>query len=114
MSRYVFPDNTVFCNFASIGGLAVLETVLAGRGRWTEAVAFEVSRSAAYLPDLSRVQSAGWLGVPIEIDSAADAAQVERIRRAFFGGTSSNPLQHLGEAQTCHVLSTWAEFTGSS
>ena len=114
MSRFVFPDNTVFCNFAAVRRLDVLEAVLAGRGRWTEAVAYEVSRSAAYLPDLGTIAAAGWLGDPVEIDSDADTTQVERIRRAFFGGIAANRTQHLGEAQTCHVLSNWTEFAGSS
>lgn len=37
----------------------------------------------------------------------------ERVRRAVFGGTDDEPLKHLGEAQTCHVLRHWPEFAGS-
>jgi hypothetical protein len=38
---------------------------------------------------------------------------IERIRRAVFGGTEDKPLQHLGEAQTCHLILSWASFAGS-
>ncbi|MGV1007203.1 MAG: hypothetical protein ACOYBY_01185 [Dermatophilaceae bacterium] len=110
----VFPDTTVLCNFASVRGLDVLATLLRGRGRWTEAVAFEVSRSAGHLPDLRQVIDRGWLGEPIEIADARDVEAIERVRRAVFGGGSTKPLQHLGEAQTCYVLRQWPQFAGSA
>jgi hypothetical protein len=34
MTLYWFPDNTVLCNFAAVDGLALLEQILRGRGRW--------------------------------------------------------------------------------
>lgn len=113
MSDAVFPDNTVLCNFAAINRLDLLETVLRGRGRWTEAVAYEAQKSARYLPALTRLEPAGWLGAPIEIDDERDAEQVERIRRAVFGGTSAEPLRHLGEAQTIYLIKNRAELSGS-
>lgn len=113
MSLHWFPDNTVLCNFATVGALALLEQVLDGRGRWVEAIADEASRSARYLPGLARIERAGWLGDPIEIDDPAEIRQIDRIRRAVFGGTDDRPLQHLGEAQTCHVVLNWPEFAGS-
>jgi len=113
VSHSVFPDNTVLCNFAAVGRLDLLEVVLLGRGRWTEAVAYEVERSSHFLSGLSAVAQGGWLGDPIEVTKAADARQVERIRRAVFGGGEDEPLRHLGEAQTCHVLARWPEFAGS-
>ena len=35
----LFPDNTVLCNFGTVGRLDLLRKVLDGCGRWTEAVA---------------------------------------------------------------------------
>ena len=65
------------------------------------------------LPDLRRVASEGWLGNAIEVTDEADIQQINHIRRAVFGGAEYNPLQHLGEAETCHVIEHWPEFAGA-
>ena len=62
--------------------LDLLKSVLGGRGRWTEAVAYEASRSAAKLPPLLPLPSEGWLDEPIEITDPADVRKIARIRRA--------------------------------
>ncbi|MCW2751295.1 MAG: hypothetical protein JWR83_2405 [Aeromicrobium sp.] len=72
MSAYLFPDNTVLCNFASVERLDLLRTVLNGRGRWTEAVAYEASNSARFLPTLAAIATDGWLEEPIEITADKD------------------------------------------
>ncbi|MGP3979585.1 hypothetical protein [Streptomyces sp. KR80] len=108
-----FPDNTVLCNFAAVQRVDLLEKILDSRGRWTEAVALEARRSARHLPAMTTVFTGGWLGDPVEISHAADVRRVETVRRAVFGGSRSRPLQHLGEAQTCHVIERWDEFHGS-
>jgi len=113
VTRSIFPDNTVLCNFAAVGRLDLLQSVLLGNGRWTEAVAYEVQRSTRIHSDLATIAPGGWLGDPIEVVENADTAQVERIRRAVFGGTEDQPLQHLGEAQTCHILQHWSDFRDS-
>lgn len=54
MTDHLFPDNTVLCNFAAVNRLDLLKSVLSGRGRWTEAVAYEaglVRGEAAAAPD---------------------------------------------------------------
>lgn len=113
MTTYLFPDNTVLCNFATVRRLDLLAAVLNGRGRWTAAVEYEASRSAQHLPDLERLQQEGWLDEPVEITDDGHQRQVEGIRRAVFGGTEDKPLQHLGEAETCFVIREWVEFAGS-
>lgn len=113
MTDFLFPDNTVLCNFATVERLDLLKSVLAGNGCWTEAVAYEAGRSARVLPALDELIDAGWLGDAIEIDGDADARQINRIRRSVFGGTDDQPLKHLGEAQTCFVIKNWSEFAGS-
>jgi hypothetical protein len=113
MTDAFFPDNTVLCNFAAVDRLDLLRSVLGERGRWTEAVAYEASQSAAYLRALVSLAVDGWLGEPVEVTSDADVLAIERIRRAVFGGTDDRPRQHLGEAQTCYVIKHWAEFSGS-
>jgi hypothetical protein len=113
MTAYLFPDNTVLCNFAAVDRLDLLRTVLNGRGRWTEAVAYEAERSARYQPPLEALPSDGWLGDPIEIDAEADVLRINAIRRAVFGGSDDEPLRHLGEAQTCYLIQHCTEFSGS-
>lgn len=103
MASAVFPDNTVLINFACIDELGLLEGWLRGRGRWTAAVHFEATRSASYYPPLNAAIAGSWLGEPIEVP---DEGQVDRIRRNVFGGTAAEPLRHLGEAETCHLLMT--------
>lgn len=113
MSNYVFPDNTVLCNFASIDRLDLLRAVLDGDGRWSEAVAYEASRSVPYIPGLAGLQDADWLGDPIEITDEDEIQRVETIRRAVFGGRENNPLRHLGESQTCFLIKESGRFDGS-
>ncbi|OLM09107.1 MULTISPECIES: hypothetical protein [unclassified Pseudonocardia] len=113
MSTFLFPDNTVLCNFAAVNRLDLLRGVLNGRGRWTAAVAYEASQSARFLPPLSGLGAEGWLDEPIEITAEADVRTVNQIRRAVFGGTDIEPLKHLGEAETCFVIREWQTFNGS-
>lgn len=113
MTEFLFPDNTVLCNFAAVDRLDLLRAVLGGRGRWTEAVAFEASRSANTFPCLHGLATDGWLGEALEITDESDIQQINRIRRAVFGGTDDEPLKHLGEAQTCFVIEHWPQFAGS-
>ena len=113
MTEFLFPDNTVLCDFAAVDKLDLVRSILGERGRWTEAVAYEASQSARYLPALTALTTDNWLGDPIEITDEAEIRQIERIRRAVFGGGDDRPLQHLGEAQSCHVILNWAEFAGS-
>lgn len=94
MSEYLFPDTTVLCNFAAVDRLDLLATVLNGRGRWTQAVAYEAERSARYLPCLADLPRNRSLGDPIEITAPSEIQQVNRIRRAVFGGTDDEPLKH--------------------
>ncbi|MGW6011045.1 hypothetical protein [Streptomyces sp. NPDC055210] len=105
-----FPDNTVLCNFAVVDRVPLLEKVLDGRGRWTEAVAHEAEQSARYLPRLREVMSLGMLGEPIAITDVEEIAAVDRLRRAVFGGVASLPTKHLGEAETCVLITMRPDF----
>jgi hypothetical protein len=113
MTEFLFPDNTVLCDFAAVDHLDLLRSILGGRGRWTEAVAYEAGRSERYLPALASLKAGAWLGEPIEVTDDTDIRQIELIRRVVFGGTENRPLQHLGEAQSCYLILNWAEFAGS-
>ncbi|GLX98728.1 hypothetical protein [Herbidospora sp. NBRC 101105] len=113
MTTYLFPDNTVLCNFACVNRLDLLRAALNGRGRWTEAVAFEASRSAAHAPALTALGADRCLGEPVEIDDPSDVQKIEAIRRVVFGGDDHNQLKHLGEAQTCYIIKNWTEFAGA-
>lgn len=113
MSEVLFLDNTVLCNFAAVDRLDLLRSALNGRGRWTEAVAYEAAMSSRVLPTLASVAIDGWLGEPIEITSESDIQRIDQVRRAVFGGTDEKPLKHLGESQTCFVILEWDTFAGS-
>lgn len=113
MKLWWFPDNTVLCNFASVGRLDVLEKTLASQGRWVEAVAYEAHQSAAVLPALRAVLNDGWLGEPIEITGDNAVHAVDVLRRMVFGGHATDPRKHLGEAQTLYLLQNRTEFRGS-
>jgi len=113
VSIAVFPDTTVFCNFAAVGKSDLLGDMLRGRGRWTEAVMSEVEQSRGYLPDLKNVLAGGWMGAPIGVETDDEIREVDRIRRNVFGGPLDQRTKHLGEALTCHILKTRAEFAGA-
>ncbi|MGW2117047.1 hypothetical protein [Streptomyces zhihengii] len=108
-----FPDNTVLCNFAAVDRLPLLEAVLDGRGRWTQAVAYEAEQSSRHHLPLRGISEDGWLGDPIEITDSRELTEVERVRRAVFGGTASQPLKHLGEAETCVLITLRPELQAS-
>ncbi|SEK92292.1 hypothetical protein [Streptacidiphilus jiangxiensis] len=112
-TQWWFPDNTVLCNFAAVDRLALLEKVLDGRGRWSEAVAREARLSARHLPPLTGLVDGGALGEPIEITDAGVRTEVERLRRAVFGGDRRRPTQHLGEAETLALITKEPEFRRS-
>lgn len=109
MAEAIFPDTTVLGSFAAVHRLDLLKEFFGGRGRCVEAVAYEIERSAQHLPDLTDVVTRAWLGEPIEITSERGQLVVERLRRDVFGGTSAEPLKHLGEAQTSYRLQAMDE-----
>lgn len=55
----------------------------------------------------------GRLGEPIELTTDAEITLADRVRRAVFGGTHSEPLRHLGEAETLALVQTRREFAGA-
>lgn len=114
MSAHLFPDNTVLCNFACVHQLGLLSRLLDGKGRWVEAVAYECDQSSIHYPDLKTIPVEGWLGDPIEVSDDVDIRQIEGIRKAIFGGSAAQPLRHLGEAQTIHVVGRWTDFADST
>lgn len=113
MSDFLFPDNTVLCNFAAVERLDLLRAVLAGRGKWTAAVSREARKSAEQLPALHDLRQQGWLGEAIRVTAPDDLANVWHLRTAVFGGQADRHLQHLGEAETCHVIQRWPQFSGA-
>lgn len=113
MAAALFPDNTVLCNFAAVDRLDLLRDWLRGRGRWTEAVAYEAEQSAQVLPPLAQVVHDGWLGEPVTLTDKAAMLRIEHLRCDVFGGERSQPLKHLGEAQTCYLLKEVSQWQGS-
>lgn len=110
---YVFPDTTVLCNFSAAGALDTFIAYAGHRGRVVEAVAYEIGRSAEYELGLQGLDVDAVFGSPIRIESESDVAAVEIVRTAVFGGSKREPLRHLGESQSIHVVATFPEFSGS-
>lgn len=113
MTDILFPDNTVLCNFAAVERLDLLRAILDGRGRWTGAVAQETRRSARQLPALQDVNQQGWLGEAIWVTAQSDRENIHHLRTAVFGGQADRYREHLGEAETCHIILNWAQFSGA-
>ncbi|MEH3076189.1 MAG: hypothetical protein PGN11_05850 [Quadrisphaera sp.] len=111
MSEFLFPDNTVLCNYGAVKELALLESLLRGNGRWTQGVYLEARRSTSFVPPLATIFSTGWLGAPIEVPN--DAA-VERLRVAAFDGDPDIPTEHLGEAETCYLIKNDVSYSFST
>lgn len=79
------------------GHIERAEKLWSSQAHWSEAVAAEVP---------ARLQPRfGWLGEPIEISDDHDIAEVDRIRRAIFGGLRERPTQYLAEAQILFLMS---------
>ena len=114
MASLVFPDTTVLCNFAAVERFDLLTGWLRDRGRWCEAVHAEAIQSAQYWPGLSPLFTpSAPLGAPVSIDDEQLIKRIEAVRRSVFGGNAIEPLKHLGEAQTCILLTEVAEYAGS-
>lgn len=100
-------------NFAASGDMAVLKAGLASRDpRCTQAVHAELVKWSPKFPALSPMIDEEWLGDPIELLRSQDVIGVRRIRTAL-GGTRSDPLLHLGEAESIHAITTRSELTGA-
>lgn len=110
MPFFIFPDNTVLCNFAAVKRIDLLGSYVGDHGRWAQAVKFEETKSEPYFPALGELLDGRLLGEAIEID---DIDKVNRIRRGVFGGSDDEPLKHLGEAESCYIISTYAEYKQS-
>lgn len=112
MTPLVIPDTSSLINFAVIDRILLLADLLAGRGRWTQAVAYEVERHRDALPRDSLHDVRAALGEPYELAGVQDIVQVENIRRAL-GGTSRNPVEHAGEAESIHAILSVPDLKGA-
>jgi predicted nucleic acid-binding protein len=100
----VFFDTNVLWNFAVVGRLDILEKLYAGRCHWTVSVydeAWESKRHEAALADLFEQ---GWLPEPTEVP-VGEYPEVFKLRRAI-GSVLAKTLEHMGEAETLHVIQT--------
>jgi hypothetical protein len=97
-------DTCTLSNFSAVGRLDLLEGRYGYRARWTETIQIEISRGRKNHAHLQDVLDAAWLGEPIEIDAdTAALREIDIVRRAL-GGSSAEPLQHLGEAEAIYYL----------
>ncbi len=113
MQHYLFPDNTVFVNFAWIDRLPLLRAYLGGQGRLTQAVEYEIEQSKSHVANLDQVITTDWFDEILEFDGEHERASIEHIRRRRFGGREDQPLKHLGESQTIFALTSVDEYKSS-
>lgn len=108
-----FPDNTVLCNFASVGRLELLQEYLGGRGLIAESIEAEIRKSIPYYPVLESVFTDGWFPAPVRADRDGEPAKVETFRRLRMFGDPAKPTEHIGESETFVLLQGRPEFAGS-
>lgn len=113
MTPLVILDCCSIINFAVIGRVPLLLEILEERGRWTEAVENETQRRSSNLPMGSFDTVQAGLGAAYQFDAITDIVRIEDIRRAL-GGTSRNPLEHYGEAETIYAITTLPELKGAA
>jgi hypothetical protein len=99
-----FPDTSVLVNFGHIDRLDLLKGFLRGNGKITQAVSREIVASTAWVRPLEAIEPVEWFGDVIRVIDNVGA--VEGLRRNIFGGTKHEPLEHLGESETLHVIRT--------
>ena len=107
---FFFPDNTILINFAIANQLSLLRSYLSERGRVVAAVRREIINSSGMVPHLNSVDTNAWFGNAIQITADGDIRAVESLRVNRFGGSKEEPLKHLGESQTIHLMSTDSEY----
>jgi hypothetical protein len=102
-------------NFAAVDRMALLETLLRGRARCTQAVEGELRKysNTVEFRALKPLLDDSWLGDAIELDGRDDPVEVEKIRAAL-GGVAASPLQHMGEAESIRVILTRRELVGAT
>jgi predicted nucleic acid-binding protein len=105
-------DACSIMNFAAVDRMALLETLLRDRARYTQAVEGELRKysNTAEFRLLKRLLDEGWLGEAIELDGRNDPREVEKIRAAL-GGVAAIPLQHMGEAESIRAILTRKELS---
>lgn len=79
------------------GHIEQAQRLWSSRALWTEAVAAEMP--------LRLRPHFEWLGKPIEITDDQDIAEIDRTRRAVFGGDRIRLTDHLADAQILFLIS---------
>lgn len=113
MTVVVIGDTCSLVNFAVVRRADLLEALYGDSLRCTEAVVHELVRLSATLPEVCTLLGTRWLDDPVVLDDPVDVAAVERLRRTVLGGRSRRPLQHLGEAQSLHAVSSLPSLVGA-
>jgi hypothetical protein len=72
----------------------------------------ETQRFVRTMPWLRPLIEDKWLGEAIELNSVPDQVEVDRLRTAL-GGTSAQPLQHLGEAESIRAILSRSQLHGA-
>jgi predicted nucleic acid-binding protein len=106
VASLIFPDNTVLVNFALIGRVDLLETLVKGRAAWTLTISGECHRSAAEpgLEALHRMPEI--FGAPL-IPTPAERIDA-RLLRERIAGTDFRPGASLGEAEAIAMITSRA------
>jgi hypothetical protein len=102
----LFPDNTVLVNFALVSRMALLETLLARRGKWTLTIAGECDRGSRIPGQQDMALAASFLGEPI-VPTAGERISTLVIQ-AQLAAPGDRASAHLGEAESFAVIGSRA------
>ncbi|GAA1855437.1 hypothetical protein [Myceligenerans crystallogenes] len=103
MIQFFLPDNTVLNNFAIIGRMDLLETLLRGKGAWCATIASECAKGAR-VPGREAMSSARhFLGDPWYPETGAERVSVQLIQDELLGPGDPRTA-HLGEAETIALV----------
>ncbi|HEX6754509.1 MAG TPA: hypothetical protein VF109_01040 [Mycobacteriales bacterium] len=114
MNRLVVVDTCTVINFAAVDHLPLLLSTFPGHLRYTEAVHRELRDLVAEYDGLLSILGRAQLGEPVEFSDPVDIADIDRLRRTQLGGRRGLPRQHLGEAQSIHLLRTTPSYAGAT
>lgn len=102
MSLLIFPDNTVLVNFALMGRVELLESLVRGRAAWTMTISGECHRSAQEVGLEALLRMPEVFGEPL-LPTPAERRDAQLYRERI-AGKDLRPNASLGEAEALAII----------
>lgn len=99
----VFPDNTVLVNFATIGRMDLLASLVGSNGRWCITVAGECDDWSGNLDLPEMLKAHEIFGDPLVPESGREHRAAQRYRD-MLRSAGQPPTQNTGEAETLAII----------